>query len=81
MIPPVKDKVKTAELIIQKGDILSVQISSLSTKPEADAIFNLSSEGGAVSGYLVDLQGNIEHHRLGTIHAEGMTKQELAAEI
>lgn len=33
------------------------------------------------SGYLVDMNGNIEHHRLGVIHAEGFTKQELAAEI
>ena len=34
-----------------------------------------------VAGYLVDNNGNIEHHRLGTIHAEGLTKNELAAEI
>ena len=77
-----KGVVKVTDLKIQKGDILSVQINSLSTKPEADAIFNLpAAEGSTVSGYLVDMQGNIEHHRLGTIHAEGLTKQELAAEI
>lgn len=77
-----KGVVKVTDLKIQKGDILSVQINSLSTKPEADAIFNLpAAEGSTVSGYLVDMQGNIEHHRLGTIHAEGLTKQELASEI
>ena len=77
-----KGIVKIADLKIQKGDILSVQINSLSTKPEADAIFNLpAAEGSAVSGYLVDMQGNIEYHRLGAIHAEGLTKLELAAEI
>ncbi len=77
-----KGVVKVADLKIQKGDILSVQINSLSTKPEADAIFNLpAAEGSTVSGYLVDMQGNIEHQRLGAIDAEGLTKQELAAEI
>lgn len=77
-----KGIVAVADLKIQKGDILSIQINSLSTKPQADAIFNLpAAEGSTVSGYLVDIQGNIEHHRLGTIHAEGLTKQELAAEI
>lgn len=75
------------ELRIQKGDLLSVQINSLSTKPEIDLLYNLpvASVGVAVSsampGYLVDNDGNIEHHRLGSIHAEGMTKQQLAVEI
>jgi len=32
-------------------------------------------------GYLVDNNGNIEHHRLGSLHAEGLTKNELAVEI
>ena len=38
------------------------------------------SSGGAV-GFLVDENGNIEYPRLGTIHAEGLTKSELAAII
>ena len=78
------------DLRIQKNDLLSIQIHSLSTKPEvSDALFNQITTTASVvgatpaytSGYLVDLDGNIEHHRLGLIHAEGMTKQELAAEI
>ena len=74
------------ELIIQKGDILIIQIMSLSTKPEqSDLIYNqpaIASAGqGGGAGYLVDNSGNILHHRLGLIHAEGMTQPELAAEI
>ena len=78
-----KGEVKVPELRIQKNDLLSIQISSLSTKPEAsDAIYNqLSTAGSTAAGYLVDAEGNIEHHRLGVIHAEGLTKQELAVEI
>ncbi|MDZ4792744.1 MAG: polysaccharide biosynthesis/export family protein [Bacteroidota bacterium] len=80
-----KGVLKIPELRIQKNDQLSIQIFSLSTKPEvSDAIYNqptvgAAGEGGA--GYFVDLNGNIEHHRLGVIHAEGLTKQELATEI
>ena len=78
------------ELKIQKNDLLSIQIHSLSTKPEeSDMIYNQitvtatpsGSSSVNTSGYLVDADGNIEHHRLGIIHAEGMTKQQLAAEI
>ena len=78
-----KGDVKTTSLRIQKNDLISIQISSLSTKPEADAIYNppISTGGAASTGYLVDANGDIEHHRLGTIHAEGLTKQELATEI
>jgi len=68
-------------LRIQKNDLLSIQISSLSTEPKADLIFNQAATTGSSGGYLVDVDGNIDHHRLGTIHAEGLTKQELAVEI
>jgi polysaccharide biosynthesis/export protein len=80
-----KGDVKIPELRIQKNDQLSIQIFSLSTEPKADAIYNQPSVGnagqGGGAGYFVDLNGNIQHHRLGLIHAEGLTKQELAAEI
>jgi polysaccharide biosynthesis/export protein len=75
------------ELRVQKGDLLSIQINSLSTKPEIDQLYNLplstgaASAGAAMPGYLVDNNGNIEHHRLGSLHAEGLTKNELAVEI
>lgn len=78
-----KGDVKISPLLIQKNDLLSIQISSLSTEAKADLIYNQPSVAGSSSaaGYLVDVNGNIDHHRLGTIHAEGLTKQELAAEI
>jgi polysaccharide export outer membrane protein len=42
-----------------------------------------SSTSGQTSlnGFLVDANGNIEFPRLGTFHAEGLTKLELAAQI
>lgn len=76
-----KGEVKASSLRIQKNDLLSIQISSLSTKQEADLIYNQVTTGSSVVGYLVDANGNIEHHRLGTIKAEGLTKQELVEEI
>src|SRR5262245_1291909 len=66
-----KGEVKIPELLIQKNDLLSIQIYSLSTKPEiSDAIYNQPSGaaspagggstgggGGGSTGYLVDLDG------------------------
>lgn len=75
------------ELRIQKNDLLSIQIYSLSTRPDiSDAIYNqlpAAASGTQVqtTGYLVDLDGNIQHHRLGIIHAAGLTKKQLSAEI
>lgn len=80
-------EVQVRELRIQKNDILSIQIYSASTVAAADELYNLrepaagGSSGAATTGYLVDAKGNIEHPRLGTFHAEGLTKDELAAEI
>jgi polysaccharide export outer membrane protein len=79
-----KSEVKIPELKIQKNDLLSIQVYSASTMPEVDALYNLPVSAGtnaASNGFLVDLKGNIEYPRLGTIHAEGLTKQELAEEI
>lgn len=80
-----KGEVKSPELVFQKNDLLSIQIYSLSTKPDvSDAIYNQPATGGptaTTAGYLVDNNGNIIHHRLGVIHAEGLTKQQLADEI
>jgi len=91
----VKREVKIPELRIQKNDILTIQISSLSTIPDAEQIYNQpmlngggasgssGSSGGGMqgSGYLVDANGDIQHHRLGVFHVEGLTKTQLAAEI
>jgi polysaccharide export outer membrane protein len=82
-----KKEVKIPELRIQKFDILSIQVFSASTKPEvSDVIYNLPSasqgqSGSATGGFLVDAKGNIQYPRLGSFHAEGLTKDELAAQI
>lgn len=80
------------EVTIQKGDLLSIII--FSDNPEATAIYNqqqaaVSSSGAGNSnvlsttplitnGYLVDQQGNIFMQSLGSIHAEGLTRQQLS---
>jgi polysaccharide export outer membrane protein len=69
------------ELKIQKNDLLSIQVFSLSTDPKADAPYNLPEGSEGSKGFLVDAKGNIEYPRFGTIHVEGWTKAELAAEL
>lgn len=84
-----KGEVKIPDLHIQKNDLLSIQVYSLSTLPEkSDLIYNLPCNGASggssassVCGFLVDGNGNIEYPRLGIFHAEGLTKQELAEQI
>lgn len=88
-----KQAVKTPDLLIQKNDMLSIQVYSASTKPEiSDALYNLpvvspssalpgstgSASSAASPGYLVDNTGNIEYPRVGVLHVEGLTKSELA---
>ncbi len=74
-----RGEVKVPELKIQKNDLLSIQVFSQATDPLFDAPYNLTT--AATSGFLVDPGGNIQYPKLGTFHAEGLTKQELAAEI
>jgi polysaccharide export outer membrane protein len=79
-----KGEIKPPDLKIQKNDLLSIQIISLSTQPDkSDVIYNQPSTGanGGTVGYLVDNNGDIIHHRLGVLRAEGLTKTELANEI
>lgn len=76
----IKGTVIIPELKIQKGDLLAINIYSASTEPKADAPYNLPDAGGT-TGFLVDATGSIEYPRLGTIHAEGLTKLQLAAAI
>ena len=77
-----KRSVFIAEPIIQKNDLLSIQVSSISTDKLVDPMYNMpvqataGSQNAQVSGYLVDVRGNIEMPRIGTIHAEGLTKSE-----
>ncbi|MBC7950077.1 MAG: polysaccharide biosynthesis/export family protein [Chitinophagaceae bacterium] len=71
------------ESLIQKNDILSINVSSLN--PDATAIFNTpnSAGGGATGaagapvGYLVNSEGFIQFPLIGNIKAEGLTKNQL----
>lgn len=72
---------------IQKNDILSIKVYSMSINPATDIPYNLPEQTSATgtssspSGFLVDRNGNIEYPRIGTIHAEGLTKEQLADAI
>src|SRR5215471_12709215 len=78
-----RGSVKVIEPVIQKSDQLSIQVYSSATDPKVDALYNLtntnagSNTNPAIQGYLVDLNGNIEYPRVGIIHAEGLTKEQL----
>jgi len=83
----INKEVKAPELKIQKYDLLSIQVYSKSTKPElTDPLYNLPSSGTGggsstssnTGGFLVDANGNIEYPRVGIIHVEGLTKQQIA---
>lgn len=82
---------KNIESKIVKNDILAISVSSLNR--DEDEFYNQSSlstksSSGSGSqeslesssrgqGYEVDLEGNIQIHNIGKIHAEGLTRKEL----
>jgi polysaccharide export outer membrane protein len=74
------------EPVIQKNDLLSIQVYSAATDPLIDAPYNMpamvggagASQTGQIGGVLVDQKGNIDFPRVGAIHAEGLSKSELA---
>jgi polysaccharide biosynthesis/export protein len=76
---------RQVESVIRKSDQLAITISSLN--PEEDKVYNAaslslgSSATVNANGYLVDMNGNIQLHRLGNIHAEGLTRRELKNKI
>jgi polysaccharide biosynthesis/export protein len=65
---------------IQKGDLLTIRVSSASLLPEVDALYNLppASQTGGITGYLVDQRGEIKFPRLGSLNIDGMTKLQVA---
>jgi polysaccharide biosynthesis/export protein len=75
------------ELKIRKNDLLNINI--ISPEPVSTALFNGSqsistsssttggSSAGASGGYLVDNDGNIVMYKLGIVHVEGLTRNEL----
>src|SRR5256885_14920902 len=67
-----KKSVYMAEPIIQKSDLLSIQVYSMSINAEVDKLYNLPviNNGGMQGsnqqqGILVDQHGNINYPRLG----------------
>ena len=77
---------RLAESVIRKNDQLAISISSLN--PEEDKVYNAAAmslgaaiAGSTSNGYLVDMNGNIQLHRLGNLHAEGLTRRELKNKI
>ncbi len=64
----------TPALVIQKKDLLTITVSSLS--PVEDALFTKTADGGA-GGYLVDGEGNIVLHKLGKIQVAGLSRQQV----
>ena len=74
--------VEVIEPVIQKNDLLQIQVYSASVDPRVDAPYNLpmqsSGTTGGGGGFLVDANGNIEYPRVGTIQVEGLTKQQLS---
>lgn len=78
-----RESVQVVDPVIQKNDLLSIQVYSASTDPQIDALYNLplqtgAAQGGQQGGYLVDARGEIEMPRIGKVQAEGLTKQELS---
>ena len=86
----IKTQVEDFEPIIQKNDLLSITVSSISS--EAAAIFNTPNNAGAqnttsagntasVSGYLVNSDGYVQFPVLGNIKAAGLSKKQLKDNI
>jgi polysaccharide export outer membrane protein len=79
------------ESIIQKNDLLGISVSSLN--PTASAVFNApnissasasSASNGStiqISGYLVDVNGDIQFPILGNVKAAGLTGNQLRETI
>ena len=75
-----KEVVNLQPPVVQKGDLLSIKVFSTANglKPEADAPYNLQEVGGTGSGYMVDQNGNIDYPQLGTLHLEGLPREQVA---
>lgn len=71
---------KNFEPKIQKGDLLSITVSSLS--PENTVLYNAPQNAeGPVTGFLVDSSGNINFFKLGSIRVAGLTRIQLKTKL
>ncbi|MEO6405710.1 MAG: polysaccharide biosynthesis/export family protein [Ferruginibacter sp.] len=65
---------------IRKGDMLTINVTSLSI--EEDVMFNKgAAAAGTAAGYLVRPDGTVLLHRLGYVPVEGLTRKELAQKL
>lgn len=72
--------------VVQKGDLLSIKVFSKANglDPKADAPYNLQETSTAAggnatsSGFMVNQNGDIEYPQLGTLHVEGLTREQVA---
>lgn len=76
---------QSPETVIQKNDLLSINVSSLSS--EASQLYNMpntvagSGSNAIPGGYLVSEAGNIQFPVIGTMKAAGLTKMQLQRAI
>ena len=80
------NRLTVQEPVIQKADLLSIKVYSQSADPRTDIPYNLPEQtvvggGSSTAGFLVDQNGDIEYPRIGRLHAEGLTKAQLADAI
>lgn len=82
-----KEAVNFPTPLVQKGDILSIKVFSKANgiNPLADAPYNYteasSSSGGSnltMTGFLIDQNGNIDYPQLGSLHLEGLTREQVS---
>jgi polysaccharide export outer membrane protein len=82
-----KQSVYIAEPLIQKNDLISIRVYSASLDPSVDQLYNMgnqqnqNAQTAQFTGYLVDVNGNIEMPHVGSVHVEGLKKSELEALI
>lgn len=70
------------EVLVKKKDIISINISALN--PEEDKLFNITQTYNSVDGkmgYLVDSNGNIQLHKLGNVHVEGLSLRQISEKL
>lgn len=68
------------EPVINKGDLLSITVASLS--PENTTLYNVPPNmAGTTAGYLVDENGYIEFFKLGRLKVQGETRKQLKEEL
>ena len=79
------------ERVIQINDILNIQVVSKTLNQQEAALFNNpaagisesagTNAGQSNSGYIVDLNGNIDFPIIGSVMAAGLTRQQLQAAL